>query len=164
MTDESKDTAIIARRKSFSKKPERNDKFFHVDNKIDDETMKQLNWNDKTAIMVIDKYIFINAHLSSKEDINKEQIKQLKKVLPELRRKLPKYDIVVAGDLNSYLEPFSQLFSYFPVYGDDMTTVKKRTFTQGQFHKAEKEIRESKDKIISTLHIIEGKISYITGE
>jgi uncharacterized protein YacL len=71
---------------------------------------------------------------------------------------------VVAGDLNSYLEPFNDLFSYFPVYADDMTTVKKRTRTQGQFHKAEKEIRESKDKIISTLDIIDGKISYITGK
>ena len=44
-----------------------------------------------------------------------------------------------------------------------MTTVKKRTFTQGQFNKADKVIRESKDKVISTLKIIEGKISYITG-
>jgi hypothetical protein len=71
MTDESKDTAIIARRKSFKGKPERNDEFFHVKNSIDEETVKQLNWNDKTAIMVIDTYIFINAHLSSKEALNK---------------------------------------------------------------------------------------------
>jgi hypothetical protein len=35
-----------------------------------------------------------------------------------------------------------------------MTTVKKRTFTQGQFNKADKVIRESKDKVISTLKII----------
>jgi hypothetical protein len=77
---------------------------------------------------------------------------------------LRKYDIVVAGDLNSYLEPFSNKFSYFPIYTDETTTIKKRTFTQGQFHKAEKVISESKDKIISTLDIVEGKISYITGE
>ena len=44
-----------------------------------------------------------------------------------------------------------------------MTTVKKRTFTQGQYNKADKVIRESKDKIISTLSLSEGKISYITG-
>ena len=45
-----------------------------------------------------------------------------------------------------------------------MTTVKKRTSTQAQFHKAEKEVRESKDKIISTMKIIGGGVSYITGE
>ena len=44
-----------------------------------------------------------------------------------------------------------------------MTTVKKRTVTQGQFNKAEKVVKESKDKIISTLKICDGKISYITG-
>jgi len=44
-----------------------------------------------------------------------------------------------------------------------MTTVKKRTYTQGQFNKAEKIIYDSKDKIISNLKIKEGKISYITG-
>ena len=45
-----------------------------------------------------------------------------------------------------------------------MTTVKKRTFTQGQFHKADKVVRESKDKIMSTLIINKGRISYIRGE
>ena len=44
-----------------------------------------------------------------------------------------------------------------------MTTVKKRTVTQGQFNKADKIVRESKDKIISTMKITGGKISYITG-
>ena len=44
-----------------------------------------------------------------------------------------------------------------------MTTVKKRTITQGQFNKADKVVKESKDKIISTLKICDGKISYITG-
>ena len=44
-----------------------------------------------------------------------------------------------------------------------MTTVKKRTFTQGQFNKADKVVCESKDKIISTLEIKEGRTSYITG-
>ena len=44
-----------------------------------------------------------------------------------------------------------------------MTTVKKRTFTQGQYNKADKVVRESKDKIISTLKIERGSISYITG-
>ena len=45
-----------------------------------------------------------------------------------------------------------------------MTTVKKRTFTQGQFNKADKVVRESKDKVISTMKISDGKVSYITGK
>jgi len=45
-----------------------------------------------------------------------------------------------------------------------VTTVKKRTFTQGQYHKADKVIRESKDKIITSLSLTAGRITYITGE
>ena len=52
----------------------------------------------------------------------------------------------------------------YPTQKDEMTTVKKRTSTQGQYNKAEKVVCESKDKIISTLKIVEGKTSYITGK
>lgn len=45
-----------------------------------------------------------------------------------------------------------------------MTTVKKRTATQGQYHKADKIVNESKDKIISTRPIVSGRIAYITGQ
>jgi hypothetical protein len=72
MTDESKDTAIVAKAKSFSHKPVSNDVFF--ESKIDAKTMGKLNWNNRSAFMVIDKYIFINAHLSSKTEANGKQI------------------------------------------------------------------------------------------
>ena len=75
-----------------------------------------LNWSNRSAFMVIDKYIFINAHLSSKAEPNRKQIQELKDGITALKHKLPDYDIVVAGDLNSYLEPFSKNFSYFPIY------------------------------------------------
>jgi endonuclease/exonuclease/phosphatase family metal-dependent hydrolase len=114
--------------------------------------------------MIIDTYIFINAHLSSKDELNRKQIKDLKDGITALKQKLPDYGIVIAGDLNSYLEPFSKNFSYYPIYAEDTTTIKKRTFTQGQYHKAEKVVKESKDKIVSTLDVIDGKISYITGD
>jgi endonuclease/exonuclease/phosphatase family metal-dependent hydrolase len=58
----------------------------------------------------LDNYIFINAHLSSKEEKNKGQIEDLKKGLLELKKTLPDYSIIVGGDLNSYLEP-SQPFN-----------------------------------------------------
>ena len=51
------------------------------------------------------------------------------------------YEIVLGGDLNSYVDPFSSEFNFFPEKNDQMTTVKKRTFTQGQYHKADKIIR-----------------------
>jgi hypothetical protein len=51
----------------------------------------------------------------------------------------------------------------YPEKEDQLTTIKKRTMTQGQFHKAEKKVEESKDKIISTLKIDEAKIMYISG-
>jgi hypothetical protein len=68
----------------------------------------KLNWNDRSSFLIIDKYIFINAHLTSKADRNKIQIDQLKEGVMELKRKLPSYEIIVGGDINSYLEPFSE--------------------------------------------------------
>lgn len=44
-----------------------------------------------------------------------------------------------------------------------MTTVKKRTLTQGQYHKGNKTVAESKDKIMSTLKITSGSIRLIDG-
>ena len=58
-----------------------------------------------------------------------------------MRAKMPAYEIVAAGDLNSYVEPFTKDFSFFPASNTDMTTVKKRTYTQGQYNKADKIIR-----------------------
>jgi uncharacterized membrane protein len=52
----------------------------------------------------------------------------------------------------------------YPRNPKEMTTVKKRTYMQGQFAKAEQIVYESKDKIISNLKILEGKISYINGK
>lgn len=42
-----------------------------------------------------------------------------------------------------------------------LTTVKKRTMTQAQFHKGNKMIQESKDKLITTLRLKECRILYI---
>lgn len=58
-----------------------------------------------------------------------------------MRKRFPNYDIVLGGDLNSFLAPFSVDFSMYPENSEDTTTVKKRTFTQGQFNKADKVVR-----------------------
>ena len=57
--------------------------------------------------MILEKCVLINAHLSSKAERNKEQIEELKAGILELKEKVPDHEIIVAGDLNSYLKPFS---------------------------------------------------------
>jgi hypothetical protein len=51
----------------------------------------------------------------------------------------------------------------YPVYEWQFTTLKKRTYSQAQYHKAEIEIKESKDRIISTLNIEYGEVRYLSG-
>lgn len=53
--------------------------------------------------MVIDNYILISAHLTSKVERNLLQIKELKDGLLKLKEKLPDHDIILGGDLNSFL-------------------------------------------------------------
>ena len=102
--------------------------------------------------MIIDSYILINAHLSSKEEPNQKQIKELRGALMELALTLPDYNVILGGDLNSYLGVMKEEnLNIFPVEEERITTIKKRTYTQGQFHKADKIVKESKDKIITNL-------------
>jgi hypothetical protein len=61
--------------------------------------------------------------------------------------------LIVGGDINSYLAPFSKDFHCYPNDEKQLTTIKKRTMAQGQFHKGNKIVEESKDKILSTLKI-----------
>ena len=70
--DMTKDTMIIAKKKTFKKKPENNDVVF--EQFLGKELKDQLNWCDRTAIMIVDKLVLLNAHLSSKADKNKEQV------------------------------------------------------------------------------------------
>uniref|UniRef100_A0A1J3DTK8 Uncharacterized protein n=1 Tax=Noccaea caerulescens TaxID=107243 RepID=A0A1J3DTK8_NOCCA len=73
-----------------------------------------------------------------------------------MKKYLPKYEIIVGGDLNSFMQSdpvFGANFHLFPRYEYNFTTLKKRTYAQAQFHKADKEIKESKDRIISTINI-----------
>jgi len=67
-----KDTMIIAKKKTFKKKPENND--VALEQFLGKELKDQLNWCDRTAIMIVDKLVLLNAHLSSKADKNKEQV------------------------------------------------------------------------------------------
>lgn len=114
-----------------------------------------------------DNFIFACVHLSSSADKNKVQIENLKSDLLRLKEYLPKYQIIVGGDLNSFLqtdEKFGKVFHLYPRYEFEFTTLKKRTTSQAQYHKAELEVKESKDRIISTNNIAFGSVTYFTGE
>ena len=91
----------MVKKSSFGSKPETIDLF--LETKMGTELAKKLNWNERTSYLVIEKYIFINAHMSSKGDRNKPQLQALREGLVELKEKLPAFDIVVGGDLNAYL-------------------------------------------------------------
>jgi hypothetical protein len=115
-------------------------------------------------VISADNYIFACLHLSSQRLKNKDQVENLKKDLVRLRQLLPKYELVVGGDINSFIQPdpnFTPIFSHFPYNEYDITTLKKRTYAQAQFHKAEEEVRESKDRIFSTLNIERGEVRFI---
>jgi len=69
--------------------------------------------------MVIDNYIIISLHLSSKTEINKDQVAKLQGALVRLQKAYPNMHIIAAGDVNSYFGPspaFSGpgLFNMFP--------------------------------------------------
>uniref|UniRef100_A0A1J3GC97 Uncharacterized protein n=1 Tax=Noccaea caerulescens TaxID=107243 RepID=A0A1J3GC97_NOCCA len=73
---------IIAKEATFG---ERKD----IDLVLTKEQKAKLNWADKSAFLCLGNYIFISAHLSSKEEKNKPQIEDLKKSLQELKREKP---------------------------------------------------------------------------
>ena len=159
-TDESKDKLIIAKKATFPGKKITTDV-------LTAEDLKELTWSEDPCILVADSFIIINAHLSSKTEKNKKQLEFVKKHLVQLKHKYPNYHFIVGGDINSYLGNdgvFEKDFNFYPEKEDELTTIKKRTLTQGQYHKGNKVVAESKDKIISTLKINSGSIRYITNE
>lgn len=66
---------IIAKKDSFGAEVNSADKVLTKEQKV------KLNWADKSAFLCLGNYIFISAHLSSKEEKNKPQIEDLKKSL-----------------------------------------------------------------------------------
>lgn len=157
-----KDSLVLLKRESFKEIVE----FDEITREINSEQQKGLKWAQSIAVVGADNYIFGCVHLSSQEAKNKEQVENLKKDLLNMRHYLSKYEIIVGGDINSFMQPdpiFGPKFHLFPRYEYDFTTLKKRTYAQSQYHKAEKEVKESKDRIISTLNIEEGRVTFLNG-
>jgi hypothetical protein len=156
-TDSFKDKLIIAKKSTFNVKKVPTDI-------LTAEELKALNWSEGVAIIIADSYIILNVHLSSKKEKFEPQLAQMKKSLLELKRKYVNYNFIVGGDINTFLGPdnhFEHEFGFYPMKETELTTIKKRTMTQGQFHKGNKIVAESKDKIISSLKILKGSVRYI---
>ena len=143
-----------------------NKKYFKTDDNCD-KIVKELcgkhKWFETSAVTVANRIIFCSVHLTSNEAKNKEQVILLKEAINVLVDDYKDYNFVVAGDINSFVKFYSPIFS-FPQTEDQFTTLKKRTASQAQFHKAEKEVKESKDKIISSLPLDKFKITFINDE
>lgn len=89
---------------------------------------------------------------------------KMKKSLLALNKQFPNYHIIVGGDINIFMGfdgTFEKTFNFYPTKEEELTTIKKRTMTQGQYHKGNIVVAESKDKIMSTLKLIKGSIRYI---
>ena len=84
----------------------------------------------------------------------------LKEGIKVLEDNFKDHNFVIAGDLNSFAK-FEKNIFFYPETEEQYTTLKKRTASQSQFHKAEKENKESKDKIICSLPLSKGRITLI---
>ena len=81
------------------------------------EELKDLTWSEDPAILVVDNYVIINAHLSSKADKNKKQVEVMKQSLLGLKKKYCNYHFIVGGDINSFMGndgQFEKVFNFYP--------------------------------------------------
>lgn len=124
---------ILANKESFQELKETNELF----KTINDQEWKTLNWNGHTSVMLVDNYILICGHLASKKVENEKNVKDLKEMLPILREKFPNYDIICGCDCNTFVPSVSSHYNVYPSNNDQFTTLKKRTWLQVQFSKAD---------------------------
>ena len=107
----------------------------------------------------------ICAHLNSNSKENTVQKQQMEEGLVMLRKTAPSHHLISGGDINSFLEESETLKTHrlrmYPDSDKTYTTVKKRTTLQGQYRKSDQLVVESKDKIITSLGLQNGKCVYI---
>ena len=125
--------------------------------------LSQLDWQGRTAVMVVGEYILLSGHLSSKKEKNEANVRQMKQSLQGIVAAHPGHHIICGADVNSYLQKWEEGLHVYPSDNSQPTTLKKRTHAQVQRKKAEVVSGESKDAIISTLPIIEGAIRTMEG-
>ena len=65
-------------------------------------------------MMAADKYILISGHLSSKDNVNSENVRDLKAGIQLLKTKMPGYEVIIGADINSFLGNFNKDVKVFP--------------------------------------------------
>jgi hypothetical protein len=58
--------------------------------------------------MAADNFILISGHLSAKENVNSDNVRDLKAGIELLRTKMPSYEVVIGADINSFLSSFNK--------------------------------------------------------
>jgi hypothetical protein len=132
------------------------------------------NINGDTAVVVTSKgYLLVSAHFKSSAPTFNEQEDELMKVLnltidyyaDESALKQP-LKIIVGVDANHFLTKAKNIKAktyQYPTKEQDFTTHKKRSYIQAQLKKADKDINEVKDHILTTCPIKEHYVSLING-
>ena len=161
------DTLIMVKKKRFPGQQPKNTE--EELKKMSPEMAAHFDKIPKTSFMFLGNFIFLGVHLSSKAEKNAKEVDIMLEILPQLLIIYPGSHIVCGGDVNSYYGPdrnaeFMKSFKMYPTLEKEHTTIKQRTKTQAQWKKAELKVEESKDKIMSTLKILDGSIVLINGD
>jgi len=105
-----KNTLVCVQRQKFKSFVPKSQLF----SSLSKEEIALLDWNGHSAIMAADKYILISGHLSAKDNVNSENVRDLKAGVELLRTKMPDYEIIIGADINSFLGQFNNDVSVFP--------------------------------------------------
>lgn len=87
-------------------------------------------------MMAADKFILISGHLSAKDNVNSENVRDLKAGIQLLKSKMPDYEVIIGADINSFLGTFNTDVIVFPSVSEKYTSLKMRTSMQTQTKKA----------------------------
>ena len=65
-------------------------------------------------MMAADKFILISGHLSAKDNVNSENVRDLKAGIELLKSKMPGYEVIIGADINSFIGNFNKNVKVFP--------------------------------------------------
>lgn len=129
-----------------------------TDKAFDEKYGKLLNFNNDSAYMLCnDDLLVVSIHLTSRP----QQVQQLKDVVEVLNRIRKEEGLQIIAGLDANQAVHDTGFNQFPQVGA-ITTSKKRTMMQFQFHKSDILVEEAKDYMLSSFELDDGKIETIT--
>lgn len=133
--------------------------------------MKFFYLNEDTVLQAIGKVVFLSVHLSSKKELNPNQLDEMNKVFGLLLEKFPDYHFMIGSDLNGNYKIDTRIscggkevpLFVFPDSTKEATVMKKRTMLQVQKHKANELNDGVKDYLVSNFKLSETHIQTIKG-